>query len=213
MQLVEFSQRFNQGLWKDTDPIYQIPCITEDTLKKLKRAMKTKPDLGKLLALTNEEREELDVFAATELQAVNEACSNYPRLGVTAQVLNEGDIGLHDFIEIKVRMERKHLKENEEQGFVHSENYPHLRRERLHIMIVDSIKEQFIFSYQWEDGQGAVEEQIIKIRAMAPVKFKVAVQVTSDSYIGVQARTDLEFTVKKREEVEDQFAYHEEDLR
>jgi len=52
-----------------------------------------------------------------------------------------------DFVTINVKITRTNLKEGEEQGFIHSLAFPYLKKENLHIMLVDAEKELNIFAY------------------------------------------------------------------
>ena len=70
-RLINFEQYMMQGLWKDADSLLQLPCTTEETIKKIKRAMhkkSVKATIQSLQDMNPEDRKELDVWGESELR-------------------------------------------------------------------------------------------------------------------------------------------------
>lgn len=212
--ILEFSQHLMQGLWKDTHPLYQIPCMTEDMVKKLKKAMKKKPELNDLLNMTDDQRLDLNVFTATELIQVNAVCKHIPNVTVEVTVDNPEEIAYMDFAVFRVKITRHNLKENQEQDFIHSQAYPFLRKEILYCFLTEDVTEQHILGFTKIEGQGHVEEQEIKVRIGMVGTLSLALFVQSDSYIqGTPIRKEITITALAREKLPDQYTYFEEDLK
>jgi len=56
------SQQITQGVYKDEDPLLQIPHFDNNTILKLKKALKKKPEYKQFLLMSNEERQKLAIF-------------------------------------------------------------------------------------------------------------------------------------------------------
>lgn len=101
-KIIEFSQHLTQGLWKDSDPMLMLPCTTMDTLKKLKKVQKSNPDLQQFIRMTDEERQQLDVYTATELVQVNQVCRQLPQYKMEVKIENNSNVAQRDFLAIEV---------------------------------------------------------------------------------------------------------------
>ncbi len=211
--ILEFSAHMIQGLWKDTDPIFQLPCQPSDILKQLKKKLKKKTDLLGLVQLTDEERANLDIYGSTEIQSVNAACKAFPRISVEIVVPNSEKIGYMDFVTFEIRLTREHLSDEDEQGFVHSQAYPFLKKEYFFCMLTEAATERNIFALQKSKQQTRSETIEIKIRAGGVGAMKFAIYVISDSYFGHTIRSEIDIDVKKQGVLPDEFSYHQDDLK
>ena len=163
--IIEFSQRVMQGVWAFKEPIYQLPCVNEQTLKSLKRKLKRTPQLDEIVEMTDEQRRELDVWAATEVEQVNQVCKVIPRYTFSVEVENADDIAVGDIININIKVVWENLKEGEEAGFIHSNAYPYLRKDNILGLVTDLKEEKYFVSYFKITGQKREESTTMRMRA------------------------------------------------
>ena len=216
--IIEFSQRVMQGVWAFKEPIYQLPCVNEQTLKSLKRKLKRTPQLDEIVEMTDEQRRELDVWAATEVEQVNQVCKVIPRYTFSVEVENADDIAVGDIININIKVVRENLKEGEEAGFIHSNAYPYLRKDNILGLVTDLKEEKYFVSYFKITGQKREESTTMRMRApFQSQKMALAFHLFSDCYMDKYHREEVFINVLKREEIKEQLRpdqyYHPDDLK
>jgi hypothetical protein len=150
-------------------------------LRKKKKSL----TLEEFCRLTPSERNEIDLFSDKELKDVEAAVKHFPLidLKVEAFVEGENDIAVGDLLTIKITVTQENLKDGEEAGFVHSNNYPFLKKSSWYLIFADATETDFL----------AMEKLIIKEKVFVkemkdplrvPGKLMMNIILKNDSYKG-----------------------------
>lgn len=59
------------------------------------------------------------------------------KLTVEAGTLGQNEVCLNDILNVKITMKLSNLKKGQESGYVHSRNYPFLKRDEWLLLITD----------------------------------------------------------------------------
>ena len=181
-----------QGVWVFKEPLYQLPVMNEQIFKSIKRKLKHHPSLKEIIKMTDDERRELDVWAATELEQVNHVCRALPLYNYKIEVENADDIGVGDIINVKITLTRENLKEGEEAGFIHSNTYPYLRKDNIAGMVTDLKEDKYFMGYFKIQGQTRVVVHDFKMWApFHPQKLELAFHFYSDCYMDSYYREEV----------------------
>lgn len=76
--ILQFYQYVVQGVYKLEDPLMMVPHVDNQTILKLKKQMKKKPDLETFVKLTTEERRQLECFSQGQLEDIEAFCKYMP---------------------------------------------------------------------------------------------------------------------------------------
>ena len=73
-----------------------------------------------------------------------------PVMDVTAKAFTEGktEITMSDAITLQFKIKLPNLKENEFPGYVHSQNFPYLKKSSFWILITDVNKDKTILAHK-----------------------------------------------------------------
>lgn len=143
--LMNFQQYFVQGLWVNDDPMMQLPGMDADEIKKYRKQLKDHqiPN-GKIetfCRLSKEQRANLNLFDGNKakLDQLEKVIANMPVVSVHQEILVEGEkmITAQDIITFKIWVQYENLPENECPAYVHSENYPFLKKTNWYFVMVD----------------------------------------------------------------------------
>lgn len=147
LTILQFYQYVVQGVYKLEDPLMMVPHVDNQTILKLKKQMKKKPDLETFVKLTNEEWRQLECFSQGQLEDIESFCKYMPQIEFKAEVQGGTDIEQMDFVVIDLVLWRLNIKEDEEVSFIHSNTFPYLKKEIYRIILTDTEQERAIVSY------------------------------------------------------------------
>lgn len=217
--VTHFQQHFVQGMWTGDDPLSQIPQFTPEVIKKYKKQLKDfqipNSSIDTFCRLTPDVRKKLNLFNDQELKDVESLVKVLPCIDVSAKAFTEGEkeMTMSDFITIEIRIKLTNLKDDEFPGYVHSQAYPHLKKQGFWVVISDMMKERTIIAHklifhakkqteirlkdQAEIDKEPLNEEIIEIRQQFKVmqKFQFICTFMNDSYVGFDKEIPLEFEV------------------
>lgn len=137
--LINFNQFMVQGMWKDTDPLSQLPHFSQDVIKNYKKQLKTfnmkSGSIGDFCRLTPAQRKELNLFGSDTVKAqdVEKAIEQMPLCNTTFTAFVEGkdpseDIMSSDMVTLKIKTTFENIGPNQQPGYVHAQRYPFLKR-------------------------------------------------------------------------------------
>jgi hypothetical protein len=108
----------------------------------------------------------------------------------------EKEIAVGDFLTYKFTITLLNLKENEQQGFVHSNRFPLLKQSQWYLLFTDLEENDFfrMEKIQVKDKVCVIEQ---KQRVMQPGKMIFKVILKNDSYKGFDKMEKVEVTVLK----------------
>ena len=156
-----------------------------------------------------------------------------PVVDVSAVAFTEGEkeMTISDAITLQFKIKYANLKDNEFPGFIHSKNYPYLKKQNWWILLTDLTKEKTILAHKLifratknPEGRIKPEEEVLKEplneetfefkqRFGQVGTFRFLVTFMNDSYIGFDKEAMLEFTVVKDDQTREVAEYSKEDLR
>jgi len=225
---IQFSQNLMSGGFKIRDHFGQLPYFSEEECHRLKQHLGKKNFYsfcgGGKTALTKEERAEALCKAfncspaspelkrkSEEIEKVVEALP-LVKLTMVAGVTGEEEACVGDVLTCKMTVEFLNLEKGQKTGFVHSKEYPFLRRDNWFLIITD---EQML-------GLAAVEkipltesiyEKEFKERIQRPGKISFTCVLVNDSYRGLDQVQKVEVTVLEEPTNRETFEYSKYDLK
>lgn len=203
-----FSQHFVQGMWEKDDPLSQIPQFTPELIKKFKKVAKEhqlpNTSIDTFCRLTPQKRKDLDVFSPAELAEVEKVVKIMPVIDCEVDVFTEGEKEMTqtDAITIRLKLTLRNFGEKEFPGYVHSPNYPYLKKPSFWVIISDVQKDRTIMAYKVvfrsqkqeeirlkkrkDIDQEPLNYEVIEFRQRFNVvnKFSFVATFVSDSYVG-----------------------------
>lgn len=121
-----------------------------------------------------------------------------------------------DLVTIKISIDRTELEENTLAAPVCSRTYPYIKNPKYFIFLTD-IKENNVFAFMKtkDEENGKVINTEIKFQAPPTMVGNCCLKVhcICDSYVGLDAFTEMRFTIQKESETRETFSYHEEDIK
>lgn len=116
LTLIDFSQNLVQAMWKDDDLFLQIPHMTEEKVKQMKRKVKKQITIEDFCRLTPQERKDLELFETPQqLDDCEKAIKVFPLIELTVEPKVEGEeeIAVGDFLTYKISITLLNSGENE----------------------------------------------------------------------------------------------------
>lgn len=155
-----------------------------------------------------------------------------PVIDVQAKAFTEGEAEMtsSDAITIQLRLKLSNLNEKEFPGYVHSNNYPYLKKQGWWVIISDMVKDRTILAHkivfhekkqmeirvarQEEVDKEPLNEEIIEFRQRFGVanKFQFLATFINDSYVGFDKEIPLEFEIVKDDPTRVIAEYSKEDV-
>jgi hypothetical protein len=189
-----------------------LPCTGPDQVKKLGKKLKGDDPVKCLQEMSPEQLSALNVWSETELEQVQHALTVITNLDFEVEVENADNLSEEDIVCLKIKITRKNLPEGTEAGFIHSNNFPYLKKELLLINVCDVEGRRFLMNTVVDNPAREVEESLkTQFRHIGKVTLKVS--VSSDVYIGRSVTKDIEFELKSKDQIVDTFKYHPDDLK
>lgn len=226
----------------------QLPHFDEDVIKRLKKRrvdlkIGGKNDIREFIRLPVEKIREMDLFEGDkekqlDLEAV---VAHMPKVTCSVSVYTEleelVDGGIEsvktyepcasDFVKVEFRIKYEHIDEDDIEGYVHSRNYPYLKKHSWHIVMIDAQTGEKVFmnakklradellkkpkdeDYAPYDGSVYM---INKQRIGRAGEFPFHVHFMSDSYMGFDEEMDFSILTKEDPDIKE-FEYSKEDKR
>lgn len=134
------------------------------------------------------------------------------KLTMTAFVEGEEEIVVGDIMTCKLTVEYLKLKEGERSGYVHSKNYPFLKKDNWFLIITD---ENFMGLAAVEKLQvtGNTYVKEFKERIQRPGKISFTAILTNDSYKGLDQSSKVEVEVVTEAKNRSKIDYSKEDIK
>ena len=212
-QILEFTQHFIQGLWFGEDPLLQLPGFNMDEIKNYRRILKEhnihEGSLQTFCSLGSEKRSQLGQFGGetAKLAQLEKVIAALPVVEVTAEAFTEGEktITMIDAITLRFTVKYTQLMEDQAPGYVHSGNFPYLKRQKWHLIVTDGATQESVIVHtpldfknkKGKDSNTATFE--IKQRFGKSGQFSFHAFFKCDSYVGFDKEVDLKFEVKEED--------------
>jgi hypothetical protein len=191
MTLIQFSQNFMQGGWIHKDPFQQLPGFDQVSAGKMKNRLNK--NLYQYCTMDKQERiehfkaimgEKPDLNQMVEQQEKCIDALPLVKLTMTAEVEGEDEIVVGDILTCKLRAEFRDMPKGQKTGYVHSKNYPFLKRDNWFLIITD---ENFISLAAIEKFTSSDHffEKEFKERIGRPGKISFTAILANDSYKGL----------------------------
>lgn len=147
--------------------------------------------------------------------------------GKPVGVKKEKNVCASDYIQVEFRIKHEHVKEEEQEGYVYSRNFPYLKKHAWHIVMTDAqtgdkvfmnarrlraderLKKEKDEDYAEYDGSIYV---INKQRIGREGEFPFKAHFLSDSYMGFDEEIDFSINLAEDPDVKE-YQYCKEDLR
>lgn len=193
-----------QGLWTNDDPLLQLPGFDEAEIKKYRKVIREHqiPD-GKIetfCRLTSEQRSKLGLFGGdkAKLAELEKVIKVMPLVSVDQKVEVEGEstITASDIISFTINIKYDLLDEKHGPGYIHSANYPFIKKSNWYIVIVDAqTKENVIQVEKLQAVDSNVCKFEMKQRFGRAGKFQFHCYIMNDSFIGFNKEVGIEVDV------------------
>ena len=215
--LIEFAQLLTQGLNLHESNIFMLPHIDESHLKFLTN--KSKAALSDIKEASLKKLEEK--LSPSQFSDFKSVLNFLPELKVSASAYVDGEEGIAegDLVSIKIKIERLHLKDGEKAGLVHSSRFPHLKLEKLWILIADPESKKVYYLKPVLSQERIIEDSDFKFPIgpnainLSHGKHTWSVMVKSDSYYGLDVTVPLEFEVLPQHVVSKEIFVHPDDQK
>lgn len=222
-------------MWDRDDPLQQIPQFTPENIKKFKKIAKEhqlpNTSIDTFCRLTPEKRKELGIFSPTELAEVEKVVKIMPVIDCEVDVFTEGEKEMTqtDAITIRLKLTLRNFSEKEFPGYVHSHNYPYLKKPSFWVIISDVSKDRTIMAYKVvfrsqkqdeirlkkrkEIDQEPLNYEVIEFRQRFNVvnKFSFIATFISDSYVGFDQEVPINFEIVPEDPTRKVEDYNDED--
>ncbi len=189
-----------QAGWLSKDPFTQLPFVDSISSGKMKNKVGGMT-LFNYCMKTPAERKEIisDVFAdkAVEVHQEHEECiKSLPlvKLTMTAFVEGEDEIVVGDILTCKMRVDYYNIDKGQKTGYVHSKNYPYLKRDNWFLIITDETFTNLAAVEKLEIRDNFFEKEF-KERISRPGKISFTAILTNDSYKGLDQFSKVEVNV------------------
>jgi len=131
---------------------------------------------------------------------------------MTAEVIGgNSEICVGDFLTVKIRVDITNLKKGEQSGYVHSKQYPYLRRDSWYLIITEETMTG-LACCEKIDVEEEFYEKEFKERMVRPGPIKFIVILTNDSYRGLDVIKKHECMVTQQSAFRQEYQYLQEDL-
>ncbi|KAF0718470.1 Aste57867_1674 [Aphanomyces stellatus] len=210
---IEFEQHISQALWIKDSSLLQLPHFTENEVKAAIVGKNAIRSLAQFIELPEDERKGMAKMSEDEKAEVNRVCTILPNveMELTVEVEDEEQIAEGDIMTVTVKLTRKNVPEDETCDLVYAPGFPFPKSERWFVLVGDS-RMNHLHAFAKITTQDRVVEE--KLRLQAPPKagtYQLDVWLKSDSYLGLDQRKAMRFTVIGANELP-AFQAHPEDM-
>jgi len=153
--VITFNQYMVQGLWKDDDPLLQLPHFDHKVIKAYKKQLRDfgipSGSIQEFVKLSPETRKKLNLFDgdAKKDNDVEQVVKVMPRCKCTFRAFVENQDTMHasDLITLEIKCVYENVAEDSQPGYMHSIRYPYLKRQSIYAVATDfETKERVILN-------------------------------------------------------------------
>lgn len=204
--IMHFRQCTVQALNFNSNPLLQIPHVTEvpNGAPAFDDVLENSAACDRLVAMLGLGGQQvLDVHAFREhVSRVSLSCK--------VEVADEDHIVEGDLATITVTLTRTNLREGEAVGPVHAPLWPSPKREEWWLLVYDELARRLVCTTTVL-GQGQTEEATMRFLVAVSGPYRWRVYAMCDSYLGVDASVELNFTALGKREVDRKIFIHPDD--
>jgi len=136
-------------------------------------------------------------------------------VNIEAGTLGHEEVGVNDLLNVKIKVKLSQLAKGQESGYVHSRQYPFLKRDEWFLLITDRSLSSIamVEKLDFDGKEEYVKEFQEKVTRTGPINFVVL--LVNDSYKGLDIleKVDLEVTEEREKMVGyKEYEYLKEDL-
>lgn len=197
MNCIQFGQYITQACWTKDSTLMQLPHFTE---KELKHALDGKKNNAKTIdayiQVPDEDKRGLKEMTEEQKGDVFKCCKLIPDVEVESKIFVDDDeddkVYSGDLMTVQVKITRKNLEDGEKAGLVHAPHFPFPKKEAWWIIL--GTKQGKIISIDKVADASKVFTHDIKFLAPGEGTYNFDLHVMSDSYIGIDQKTEVEVT-------------------
>ncbi|RHY56831.1 hypothetical protein DYB30_002034 [Aphanomyces astaci] len=195
---IEFEQHISQALWVKHSSLLQLPHFTEADVKAALVGKNAVRSLAQFIELSEDDRKGMAKMSDDEKAEVNRVCDTIlPNVDVelSVEVEDEDVIAEGDILTVTVKLTRKNVPPGDTIDLVYAPSFPFPKSERWFVLVGDSRMNHLHAFAKVTSQEREVEE---KLRLQAPPKagtYQLDVWIKSDSYLGLDQRKAVRFTV------------------
>ena len=152
-----------------------------------------------------------------KLDQVEKCIDALPVLDVVieAGTLGHDEVCVNDLLNVKIKVNLSKLQKGQQMGYVHSRQYPFLKKDEWFLLITDRSLTSIamVEKIDFEDKEEYVKEFQEKITRIGPINFVVL--LVNDSYKGLDMLDTIELEVTQEREQTigyKEYEYLKEDL-
>jgi hypothetical protein len=134
------------------------------------------------------------------------------KLTMTAEVEGEDEIAVGDILTCKLRVDYYNIQKGQKQGYVHSKQYPYLKRDNWFLIITDESFTNLAAVEKLEIRDNFFEKEF-KERVQRPGKISFTAILTNDSYKGLDQFRKVEVNCVAEAKNRVMFDYAREDIK
>ena len=147
------------------------------------------------MELEDDERNTLLQLSDAQMRDVARFCNRYPNIDLSYEILKENEIHAGESVELKVRLEREDLADDELVEPIIAPYFPQKREESWWIVIGDP-KTNTLLSIKRISLQQKAKDIKLDFVAPQPAKYSYKLYFMSDSYLGCDQEYDFVINVQ-----------------
>lgn len=219
MNIIDFGQFLTQGLWIKDRTLMQLPHFDEDAAKHAATGKNGARSLGQYIELKEEDRKGMAKMTPEQREEVNSVIKKLPLLDVKTDVFvdDEEEMLAGDILTIKITMTRQNIpepKEGEEDDavcdLVYAPHFPFPKKEKWYVITGMSAKNRMQSFVTSDSQERVVTEKIMMQAPDEPGSYRTELYIKSDSYLGLDSKYIVQFTVGDRSKAP-KYELHPED--
>ena len=134
------------------------------------------------------------------------------KLTMSASVAGEDDVCVGDILTCKLRVDYHNLLKGEQSGYVHSKNYPYLRRDTWYLIVTDELFTGIAAVEKLNVEEDFFEKEY-KERITRPGPINFTAILCNDCYKGLDQFSKHSVNVVAESKIRTEFQYKKSDLR
>mmetsp|Transcript_69238 Transcript_69238/g.200581 ORF Transcript_69238/g.200581 Transcript_69238/m.200581 type:complete len:668 (+) Transcript_69238:123-2126(+) len=213
--MIEFRRCLVQALDVKSSQLLQVPHFDEEVLRHCHRGKNAVSTLEGFIAKEAEQRKGLANMNPQQLADIEAFAAHVSHMQVKAiiEVEDEKEMVVGDIASVQVQLTRKNLRENEAAGPVHAPLFPETKFEEWWLFLVESATSANcrIIAFERVRDTDRVVEHTLRFQLTKPGKRKVELHAMCDSYVGLDQKVELNFTVLEDSEAQREIFVHKED--
>jgi len=215
--LIQFSQNLMQGGFVNPDPFMQLPTFTTEDVAALKSKIPASTNFLQFVKMDKDDRLKYMTEAfpdqAKKLDQVEQCVSALPQIHVDVQAgtLGHKDTCLNDLMNVKIKVKLDHLKPGQESGYVHSRDYPFLKRDEWFLLVTDNTMSGVAMAEKIDFENGEYEKEFYEqVQRLGSIQFNVL--LINDSYKGLDVLHRIQLHVGAERVATEEEQYSQEDV-